>query len=72
MVKSPIFGLDTKTYWLTDRQSQCDFDFDYTTEHYTAQINLEQFIIIKGRTIYVEAGKSKASQQSVHTVHNVM
>jgi hypothetical protein len=22
-------GLDTKTYWLTDRQSQCDFDFDF-------------------------------------------
>jgi hypothetical protein len=21
-------GLDTKTYWLTDRQSHCDFDFD--------------------------------------------
>jgi hypothetical protein len=21
-------GLDTKTYWLTDRQSQCDFDFE--------------------------------------------
>jgi hypothetical protein len=21
-------GLDTKTYWLTNRQSQCDFDFD--------------------------------------------
>jgi hypothetical protein len=21
-------GLDTKTYWLTDRQSRCDFDFD--------------------------------------------
>jgi hypothetical protein len=21
-------GLDTETYWLTDRQSQCDFDFD--------------------------------------------
>jgi hypothetical protein len=20
-------GLDAKTYWLTDRQSQCDFDF---------------------------------------------
>jgi hypothetical protein len=20
---------DTKTYWLTDRQSQCDFDVDY-------------------------------------------
>jgi hypothetical protein len=24
----PQMGLDTKTYWLTDRQSQCDFDFD--------------------------------------------
>jgi hypothetical protein len=22
-------GLDTNTYWLTDRQSQCDFDFDF-------------------------------------------
>jgi hypothetical protein len=21
-------GLDTKIYWLNDRQSQCDFDFD--------------------------------------------
>jgi hypothetical protein len=25
----PQMGLDTKTYWLTDRQSQCDFDFDF-------------------------------------------
>jgi hypothetical protein len=24
----PQMGLDTKTYWLTDRQSQCNFDFD--------------------------------------------
>jgi hypothetical protein len=22
-------GLDTKTYWLTDRQSRCNFDFDF-------------------------------------------
>jgi hypothetical protein len=22
-------GLDAKTYWLTDRQSQCNFDFDF-------------------------------------------
>jgi hypothetical protein len=22
-------GIDTKTYWLTDRQSQCDFNFDF-------------------------------------------
>jgi hypothetical protein len=25
-------GLDTKIYWLTDRQSQCDFDFDFRVE----------------------------------------
>jgi hypothetical protein len=24
-------GLDTKTYWLTDRQSQHDFDFDFVS-----------------------------------------
>jgi hypothetical protein len=24
--------LDTKTYWLTDRQSQYDFDFDFDFE----------------------------------------
>jgi hypothetical protein len=24
--------LDTKTYWLTDSQSQCDFDFDFTRQ----------------------------------------
>jgi hypothetical protein len=24
----PQMGLDTKTDWLTDRQSQCDFDFE--------------------------------------------
>jgi hypothetical protein len=24
-------GLDAKTYWLTDRQSQCDFDFDLSS-----------------------------------------
>jgi hypothetical protein len=23
-------GLDTKTYWLTGRQSQCDFDFNFS------------------------------------------
>jgi hypothetical protein len=25
-------GVDTKVYWLTDRQSQCDFDFDFEAE----------------------------------------
>jgi hypothetical protein len=27
-------GLDTKTYWLTDRQSQSDFDFDFEESEY--------------------------------------
>jgi hypothetical protein len=22
-------GLDAKTYWLSDRQSQCNFDFEF-------------------------------------------
>jgi hypothetical protein len=25
-------GLDTKSYWLTDRQSQCNVDFDFVFE----------------------------------------
>jgi hypothetical protein len=36
-------GLDTKTYWLTDRQSQCDFDFltqaVFLSEYSDIQIN---------------------------------
>jgi hypothetical protein len=31
-IYEPQMGLDTKTYWLTDRQSQCDFDFDFDFE----------------------------------------
>jgi hypothetical protein len=26
-------GLDTNTYWLTDRQSQCDFGSDFDFDH---------------------------------------
>jgi hypothetical protein len=35
-------GLDTKTYLLTDRQSQCDFDFDLNKSH--------PYLFIKGGT----------------------
>jgi hypothetical protein len=36
-------GLDTKTDWLTDRQSQCDFDFDLLVDRWQAVLycNLE-------------------------------
>jgi hypothetical protein len=27
----PQMGLNTKTYWLTDHQSQCDLDLDLAT-----------------------------------------
>jgi hypothetical protein len=30
-------GLDTKTYWLTDLQQQCDFDFDFNPVQGTEQ-----------------------------------
>jgi hypothetical protein len=33
-------GLDSKTYWLTDRQSQCDFDFDFDFDLKWANSNL--------------------------------
>jgi hypothetical protein len=43
-----------KTYWLTDRQSQCDFDFDLTqlvvlllTEEFKHWVNLIQFMSVK-------------------------
>jgi hypothetical protein len=31
-------GLDTKTYWLTDRQSQCNFDFDFDVSHFVSTV----------------------------------
>jgi hypothetical protein len=31
-------GLDTKTCWLTDRQTQCDFDFDFDYDFLVVEI----------------------------------
>jgi hypothetical protein len=45
LVKCPIFGLDTKTYWLTDRQSQCDFDFDFEPNRLMLSIGLWRWYI---------------------------
>jgi hypothetical protein len=33
-------GLDTKTHWLTDRQLQCNFDFDLQERLETAVIRV--------------------------------
>jgi hypothetical protein len=34
----PQTWLDTKTYWLTDRQSQCDFDFDLNRGEFAGRV----------------------------------
>jgi hypothetical protein len=34
----PQMGLDTKTYWLADRQSQCDLDLDLDLEQASKEI----------------------------------
>jgi hypothetical protein len=50
-------GLDTKTDWLTDRQSQCDFDFDFDFD--------KQFSLMLAERIETrssEQNKSSASE----------
>jgi hypothetical protein len=32
-------GLDTKTYWMTDRQSQCDFDSDFDKDQLPSAVS---------------------------------
>jgi hypothetical protein len=32
-------GIDTKTYWLTDRQSQCDFDSDFELRENSSRVD---------------------------------
>jgi hypothetical protein len=38
-------GLGTKTYWLTERQSQCNFDFDFVNNSSKG----ERFMRIEGK-----------------------
>jgi hypothetical protein len=41
-------GLDTKTYWLTARQSQCDFDLDFELGLNIRGLN---FAVVKPTTV---------------------
>jgi hypothetical protein len=34
-------GLDTNTYRLTDRQSQCDFEFDFDSDFDSEQFSFQ-------------------------------
>jgi hypothetical protein len=53
-------GLDTKTYWLTDRQSQCDFDFDLSWN----QTRVEAGSNTSSVTLRVVGGDEKRSLKS--------
>jgi hypothetical protein len=40
-------GRDTKTYWLTDRQSQCDVDVDFDFDSIARQRNRKDAFLTK-------------------------
>jgi hypothetical protein len=46
-------GLDIKTYWLTDRQSQCDFDFPLKAKPVTENIGGLNLAEVKHTTVQV-------------------
>jgi hypothetical protein len=54
----PQMGLDTKTFWLTDRQSQCDFDFGIDSTRVKAGSNTSTV------TLRVVGGDEKGSLKS--------
>jgi hypothetical protein len=46
-------GLGTKTYWLTDRQLQCDFDFDFEL----------RVTVLRSEKLVAEAGDGSGTQR---------
>jgi hypothetical protein len=65
-------GLDTKTYWLTDRQSQCGFDFDFEVRETVKEwsdTRVEVGSSISTVTLRVVEGDEKGSLKS-ETVKN--
>jgi hypothetical protein len=55
-------GLDAKTYWLTDRQTQCNFDFDLS------QMRLDNSIGELGRVL--EGRQSKEIEKMERRRHS--
>jgi hypothetical protein len=53
-------GLDTKTYWLADRQSQCDFDFDLLSQKTRVEAGSNTSTV----TLQVVEGNEKGSFKS--------
>jgi hypothetical protein len=57
-------GLDTKTYWLTGRQSQCDFHFDFDLTNSVSQTRVEAGSNTSTVTLRVVGGDEKGSLKS--------
>jgi hypothetical protein len=66
-------GLDTKTYWLTDRQSQCDFDFDLKTVSSWDYLAFTGKAIRKGcgLTLKIEVNHENLSEDSQSPVRHL-
>jgi hypothetical protein len=51
-------GLDTKTYWLIDRQSQCDFEFDFDIDFWAVsrrtRMRMERVLGTPGRSVQLK------------------
>jgi hypothetical protein len=60
---SPRWGLDTKTDWLTDRQSQCDFDFDLTKLVVSWELTVESQAVKRRLGGYFEMAASLGVSQ---------
>jgi hypothetical protein len=52
-------GLDTKTYWLIERQSQCDFDFKFEL------LGQLRVAVVRSEKLVAEAGDSSGTQRNV-------
>jgi hypothetical protein len=64
-------GLDTKTYWLTDRQSQRDFDFDFDIDSFIQEdefVSDSSYVIrnsfVKQKWVIRKSGPSQSQQKT--------
>jgi hypothetical protein len=66
-------GLDTKTYWLTDRQSQCDFDFESRTVKYgleTHGTQIREWMRGRGPAVIVNDRSILSSERMLYEDYN--
>jgi hypothetical protein len=63
LVKCPRFWLDTKIYWLTDRQSQCDFEFDFDLDVHPFERMLQKCVIVECCMQYIDIGEGSGRKK---------